>query len=292
VAEQATRSIQVITGPTASGKTARALERAAADPSIEIVNADAVLLYKGFDIGTAKPTAEERARVKHHLIDVLAPAERFSAAEYSKAARTVIREILAKGSTPLIVGGTGFYIDALFYGLMEVTADDESLKEASIQARSEIESEGFDAMLEKLRPIDPELHRQINRERNPIRLERAWQHYYATGEALGEARKRKTEAFEYPPEFEVLLPSRDELWERIERRVEEMFALSWLQEARTLKAQGVTREMPAMTAIGYRELFDVIDAMITLEEARELIIIRTRQYAKRQRTWMKRYLER
>src|SRR3954471_9460152 len=106
--------IIVITGPTASGKTTLALERAASDPTIEIVNADASLLYRGFDIGTAKPDLEIRARVRHHLIDILAPHERVSAADYSNQERAAIREIIARGNTPIVVGGTGFYIDALF----------------------------------------------------------------------------------------------------------------------------------------------------------------------------------
>lgn len=284
------RSVRVITGPTASGKTARALELAASDPSIEIVNADAVLLYNGFDIGTAKPSAEERRRVPHHLIDVLSPAERFSAADFSTAARTAIRDIFQRNKSPLVVGGTGFYIDALFGGLMQVDADEATLQGASRQAREDIAQHGFDTMLERLRNIDPELHRQVNRERNPIRLERAWQHYYATGEPLGEARKRKSEPFEFAPEFTVLLPSRDELWRSIEQRVDRMLAAGWMDEAERLRSEGVTRDMPAMAAIGYRELFDVLDGLLSAEKARELIIIRTRQYAKRQRTWMKRYL--
>jgi tRNA dimethylallyltransferase len=290
--EQPNVPIHVITGPTASGKTARALEVAGIDPTIEIVNADAVLLYKGFDIGTAKPSPEERRHVPHHLIDLLEPTERFSAADFSRVARETIRDILTRGKTPLVVGGTGFYIDALFDGLMLVTADEDSLAEATTRARSEIASLGFDAMLDKLLPIDPILHRQINRERNPIRLERAWQHYYATGEALGEARQRKSEPFEYRPHFEVLLPPRDVLWQRIEARVDQMLQRGWLGEARKLRDSGVTRDMPAMSAIGYREIFDVLDGAITMEDARHTIIIQTRQYAKRQRTWMKRYLTR
>lgn len=283
-------AIQVITGPTASGKTARALELASNDPSIEIVNADAVLLYKGFDIGTAKPSAEERARVPHHLIDTLAATERFSAADYSRVARETIRDILGRGKTPVVVGGTGFYIDALFDGLMLITADEETLASAGVRARNEIEAQGFDTMLGRLLAIDPVLHRQINRERNPIRLERAWQHYYATGEPLGAARQNKSEPFEYCPHFDVLLPPRDVLWERIEHRVDAMLDRGWLDEVRRLRDDGVTRDMPAMMAIGYHELFDVIEGALSLADARERIVIRTRQYAKRQRTWMKRYL--
>jgi tRNA dimethylallyltransferase len=285
-------TIRVITGPTASGKTARALELAATDPSIEIVNADAVLLYRGFDIGTAKPSPEERSRVVHHLIDILEPSQKYTAADYSIIARKCIRETLQRGATPIVVGGTGFYIDALFYGLMTSDIDPKVLSDAGLKAQREIREHGFDVMLERLRPIDPDLHQQITREHNPIRLERAWQHYFATGKALGQARKRTAMPFEYPPAFEVLMPSREVLWHRIEQRIDRMLSSGWLEEVKRLKDSGVTREMPAMFAIGYAELFDVLDGTLSLEDARERTIIRTRQYAKRQRTWMKRYMER
>ncbi len=182
--------ILVITGPTTSGKTEVALNLARSDARIEIVNADASLLYRGFDIGTAKPSKEIIAEIPHHLIDILEPNEQFSAAEYSRRAREVIREIISRGKTPVVVGGTGLYIDALFDGLSSIEIPEEALLAARSRAQNEIEDKGFDAMHEQLRAIDPELYTQIQRERNPIRLERAWSHYYATGEPLGETRKR------------------------------------------------------------------------------------------------------
>ena len=279
----------MITGPTASGKTALALDFASKDSSIEIVSADASLLYRGFDIGTAKPGKEVLDRIPHHLIDILDPSDPFSAADYSRLARTVIREIIMRGKTPVVVGGTGFYIDALFDGIIEVDIPKEELQLAKERTSREIESEGFDAMLDKLRTVDPVLYAQIQRERNPLRLHRAWEHYYATGESLGEARKRIPERFEFLPKYTVLSRPREELWRRIEGRVDSMLASGWLEEAERLKQAGITRDMPAMRAIGYRELFDVLDGIIMLEEARNKIVIRTRQYAKRQVTWMKQY---
>jgi len=265
------------------------MDLARADPSIEIVNADASLLYRGFDIGTAKPPKEILAEIPHHLIDVLEPNEQFSAAEYSKRARECIREIISRGKTPIVVGGTGFYIDALFDGISSIEIPEEELSIARTRAQREITEKGFDAMHEQLRTIDPELYTQIQRERNPIRLERAWAHYYATGEPLGETRKRKPEPFEYMPEFKLLSFPRSELWQRIEARVTDMLSKGWLDEVRGLIQQGITREMPAMRAIGYRELYDVIEGSNNLHDARERIIFRTRQYAKRQVTWMKKY---
>jgi tRNA dimethylallyltransferase len=281
--------ILVITGPTASGKTEVALGLARSDPRIEIVNADASLLYRGFDIGTAKPKKEILAEIPHHLIDILGPNEKFSAAEYSKRAREVIREIISRRGTPVVVGGTGLYIDALFDGLSSIEIPEEELSEARTRAQREIAEKGFDTMHEQLRSIDPELYTQIQRERNPIRLERAWAHYYASGEPLGETRKRVPEPFEHHPTYKVLTVPRPELWQRIEDRIDAMLKGGWLEEAKGLMQRGITREMPAMRAIGYRELFDVIEGKRSLNEARERIIFRTRQYAKRQVTWMKKY---
>lgn len=280
-------SILVITGPTASGKTDAALELAIKDKKIEIVNADASLLYQGFDIGTAKPSRTIRSEIPHHLIDILEPLQNFNAADYFQRAREIIREILQRGKTPIVVGGTGLYIEALFKGLPDFAIPEAALRMAQERARNEIASRGFNAMHEALREIDPDLYRQILREHNPLRLERAWTHYYATGEPLGMARTREPERFEFLPEFRVLNLPRAELWERIEFRVDQMLRNGWLEEAEFLKQHGITREMPAMRAIGYRELFDVLGGTTTLEHARERIIIRTRQYAKRQVTWLR-----
>lgn len=285
-----TTSIRVITGPTASGKTHLALELAAKDPSIEIINADAQLLYKGFDIGTAKPTAEERATVRHHLIDILEPSELFSAADYSSKAREIIREIVAKGKQPIVVGGTGFYIDALFFGLVEANIPEHIAQEVRTRVEQEYKEKGFDTYHALLEPIDPVLYEQIARERNPVRLLRAWEFYYATGNALGEARKVKPEPFEFSPQFEVLQVERSELWKRIELRIEEMLLAGWLDEVGHLLKNGVTTDMPAMRAIGYRELAEVVEGKSQLSEAKGKIIIKTRQYAKRQVTWMKKYV--
>lgn len=282
--------VLVITGPTASGKTDYALKLAEADPTIEIVNADAFLIYRGFDIGTAKPEKEIRARVPHHLIDILEPNEQFNAADYSRLARETIRDIIERQKTPVVVGGTGLYIDALFDGIMSVDLLDGKLEAARERARDEIASNGFEEMLERLRGVDPVLFAQIRREMNPIRLQRAWEHYYATGEPLGETRKQKPEPFEFLPEYKVLDIPRPEIWHRIEQRVEMMIARGWPAEAEQLLRSGVTRDYPAMRAIGYREMFDVAEGLLPLAQARERIVIRTRQYAKRQVTWMKKYL--
>ncbi len=281
--------VEVITGPTASGKTSLALERAKEDSNVEIVNTDAFQLYKGFDIGTAKPSKAIREQIPHHLIDILEPSQRFSAAEYSKQGRDVIRDIISRNKTPIVVGGTGFYIDALFFGLSSIEVDDDLLTSAREKYSNEYEAFGFEAMLTKLSDFDKALFEQVTRERNPIRLERAFIHYYATGTPLGLARQEKPEPFEHEPNYTVLTVERDELLRRIELRVDEMLAAGWLDEVRSLLKRDVTTDVPAMRAIGYSELAEVLSGTMKIEEAREKIIIGTRQYAKRQTTWMKRY---
>jgi tRNA dimethylallyltransferase len=281
--------IEVITGPTASGKSALAIKRAEDNPKIEIVNADASLLYKGFDIGTAKPSIDIRSKIPHHIIDILQPNVRFNAADYSKIARDTIRKIIQNGSIPLVVGGTGFYIDALFFGLASLEADEDKLEEARKLVGKEMAEFGFDEMHKRLQVIDPDLYHQIARERNPRRLERAWEYYYATGIALGEARKVKSEPFEHEPTFTVIDVEREDLRNRISIRIDEMLASGWLDEVKHLLKIGVNTEMPAMNAIGYRELAAVIISGKKANEAHEEILIRTRQYAKRQETWMKKY---
>jgi tRNA dimethylallyltransferase len=282
-------NIRVITGPTASGKSAFALEIARRDTSIEIVNADASLLYTGFDIGTAKPSRLEREEIPHHLIDILRPNETFSAADYSSQARVTIQDIILRGKTPLVVGGAAFYIDALFDGLSTTEVSQDTLEAARERYEEELAEVGFDAMHLKLEPVDKILFDQITREQNPRRLQRAWEFYYATGKPLGEARQEKPDAYEHQPKFTVLLPERGELQKRIEQRVDEMLAAGWLSEVKELLASGVAVEMPAMKAIGYRTLAEVLRAEKQLSQAREEIIIQTRQYAKRQVTWMKKY---
>jgi tRNA dimethylallyltransferase len=283
------QKIEVITGPTASGKTSLAMQRADEDPNVEIVNADASLLYRGFDIGTAKPSKEVRQRIPHYLIDVLNPSERFNAADYAKTARETIKKIVENGKTPIVAGGTGFYIDALFFGISVAGADEKKSEDARAVVAREMKESGFDSMHERLRNIDPQLYEQIARERNPRRLERAWEFYYATGIPLGEARKNKAEPFEFEPSFILIEVEREELHKNIVRRVNDMLEAGWVKEVEQLLGSGVTIDMPAMNAIGYRELSAVLQGGKTLELAREEIVIRTRQYAKRQVTWMKRY---
>ncbi len=281
--------IEVITGATASGKTALVLERAAADPKIEIVNADAFQLYRHFDIGTAKPSKRVQESIPHHLIDILDATERYTAAEYSRAGQNAIRDIISRGNTPIVVGGTGFYIDALFFGISGIDVSEDVLEEARNRYKQEFKELGYEKMFNNLLTFDPSLYKQVEREKNPIRMKRAYEHFYASGIPLGVAREMKPEPFEHEPKCTVMNVPREELHQRIEVRIDEMLALGWLGEVKRLLESGITTEMPAMRAIGYKELADVATERMDLIDARKQIIIRTRQYAKRQVTWMKRY---
>lgn len=288
MAVETAQRIEVITGPTASGKTALALSRAQADDSIEIVNADAFQVYRGFDIGTAKTSLATRKQIPHHLIDIADPQESYNAGQYAHDAREAIENILIRDKKPLVVGGSGLYIDALFYGISSLAIDEEAKGAAIRKYRSELQEEGFAVLHERLKDIDPDLYAQIAREQNPLRLERAWVHYYATGTPLGEARKDR-HTFRHIPYFTVLLPEREELRARIADRVDAMLEAGWLGEVVALLKHGVTKDMQAMRAIGYKEVADLADGKLTLGQTREMIITQTRQYAKRQITWMKRY---
>ena len=283
------QQIEVITGPTCSGKTVMALLQAAVDPTIEVINADASLLYRGFDIGTAKPSQEIRSRVRHHIVDILEPSEFYSASDYTKLARSIIRTMVLEGKKPLVVGGTGFYIDALFFGLASLEVDENVLQDARLRVEREMKDFGFDMMLKRLEDVDPIMHQQVSREKNPRRLERAWEYFYAADKPLGEARQQKSEPFEFAPSFTLLDLEREDLRIRIANRIDEMLDSGWLKEVESLLGRGIVQGMPAMKAIGYHELTDVIYGVSDVASARLKIINRTRQYAKRQVTWMKRY---
>jgi tRNA dimethylallyltransferase len=286
--------IPVLCGPTASGKTALsiqlALETTAASPLLEIISADAMMVYKNMDVGTAKPTLEERATVPHHLIDLLEPNTDFSVAEWVRAAENAIAEILERGCVPFVVGGTGFYIRALSQGLPSTPPSDP---EAMARLEVELKAQGLDAMIAELGAASFE--DAARAERNPRRVLRALEILRGTGQAPKD--------FEpIPPKYQfekvVLLPPRVELEKRIELRTKTMLEHGLIEETRALipifTRDG--RRATSFQAIGYKQALDyllgVVDEAgeryeITLEEVERRINIATLQYAKRQETWFK-----
>jgi tRNA dimethylallyltransferase len=269
--------IPVLAGPTASGKTALALELAQHFP-IEIISADAMMVYKGMDTGTAKPTLEERAAVPHHLLDVVTPDQPFNVADYVRLAEQAIRDVLECNKIPLVVGGTGFYIRALSDGLPTVPEVDEAVQAG---LRQRLENEGLEKLLRELESVSPTDSKRT--ERNPRRVIRALEIIQRTGKTPSDFPMTKP-AFTY--DKVILAPSTEDLRPRIEARTEKMFASGLVEEVIQL-----FRHYPnlptAKQAIGYKEVVDFLAGQISLEAAKAAVTLATIQYAKRQRTWFR-----
>ena len=274
----------VITGPTATGKTALAVALAKRLHT-EIISADSMQVYTGMDIGTAKPTVEERQDIVHHLLDVCPPEEAFSAARYVELATPIAERLLAEGKTPIIAGGTGQYIDALLKG--EEFSAFSGARRSELQAR--LDAEGIDPLLADLQRIDPDRTATLA-PNDHKRILRALEVFYETGETITahDARSKSR-----PPKFAahtfvLQYAARTDLYERINRRVDEMLDMGLVDEIKGLLAQGIPPTATAMQAIGYKELIPPILSGEDLGEAVELLKQRSRNYAKRQLTWHRR----
>jgi tRNA dimethylallyltransferase len=280
------KRVIVIGGPTASGKTELGIAVALATGG-EIVSADSMQIYKGMDIGTAKASEEEQMQVAHHMIDVADPRENYSVARYVEEASECCDKLLQEGKIPVIVGGTGLYIDSLLAGRsFGQQAADESLRKA---LNEEYETEGGEKLLEKLRSFDPERAALLH-PADKKRIVRPMEVYYLSGETITE-HDRKTR--EIPPRYEaaVFIPGfhdRALLYERIDRRVGEMIRSGLFEEVKTLLDSGIPAGATAMQAIGYKEAVDVVYGRISAEEAADRIRQASRRYAKRQITWFAR----
>ncbi len=272
-----------IVGPTATGKSALAL-RLAERQGGEIVNADALQVYRGFDIGTAKPSPDERRRVPHHLLDILDPHESFSAGEFARRAHRVIDEIQLRRRLPIVVGGSGLYLRALVDGISPIPPVDPRWRE---QLQRRLASEGVDTLRAELRRLDPATAQRLA-PADTQRLLRALEVAHGTGRALSAWIEEKPSGKGLDAEWIGLTLPRGLLYDRIADRVERMLAAGWVEEVRRLLAAGLTPSLPAFQAIGYRELSAHVAAETTLEEATRRIVRATRRYAKRQMTWFRR----
>lgn len=273
--------VAFIVGPTGVGKTSLSLEIAEA-LNAEIISADSRYLYRGMDIGTAKPTQEELARVPHYLVDVADINENWSLAEFHQAAVTAMDRILDKGKMPLIVGGTGQYIRALIEG-WEVPArpPEPALRETLTKWSEEI---GGYELHRRLVMLDPEAALLID-HRNVRRTIRALEVIFHTGELFSKQRNRKPIGFVY--KMAGLNRPRVELYKRIDERIEAMIASGFVDEVRYLLDQGYSLENPPMSAIGYKEMITFLNDDCTLEESVVGIKKRTRQFVRRQANWFK-----
>ncbi|MBQ7391634.1 MAG: tRNA (adenosine(37)-N6)-dimethylallyltransferase MiaA [Clostridia bacterium] len=275
--------ILAVVGPTASGKTAVSVELARRLGG-EVVSCDSMQVYRRMNIGTAKPTEEEKRGVSHHLIDVVEPDAPFSCAEYVTAASEAVKEIASRGKLPILCGGTGLYLDRFLCGEMEETHADEGLR-ASLFAFAE--SEGVEALHARLREVDSESADAIH-PNNVKRVVRALEIYEQTGIPKSEF-DRRSQAGESPYDAVVVglyYPNREVLYERINRRVDIMIEDGLLEETKQLSDEGVFDvNLTAAQAIGYKELLGYLDGSETLSEATENLKTATRRYAKRQLTW-------
>ncbi len=273
----------IIGGPTAIGKTKIGI-KIAKEFGGEIVNADSRQIYKDFDIGTGKPNEKEFKEVKHHLFSFLDGNQRFSAYDYMKLASEIIFNLIKKKKIPIVVGGTGLYIHSLLYGLFPEGKRDENLRE---KIKSEGEENGWDFLYKKLENIDPEYAKKINKN-DKIRIIRALEVYYKTGKSLTENFKSTESPLKelYPIKIFVN-EKRNTLYEKINKRVVQMFKEGLIEEVKKLTALGYNEHSPAFQSIGYRYAISYIRGEIEKEKAIELMQRDTRHYAKRQIVWFK-----
>ena len=276
-----------ITGPTATGKT-----RLGVDLSLElngeVISCDSMQVYRGMDIGTAKATEEEMRGVPHHMLDVVSPKESYSVGRYVQEAGAWAEDIAQRGKMPVVVGGTGLYMDSLVRGIdfAESPGDDSLRRELEGIGRSR----GGEALLDMLKEFDPEAAACIH-PNNLKRIIRAIEIYRLTGKTItrhDEESRLRPDAFE-AVRIVLSFEDREKLYERIDRRVDIMMERGLLEEVRALLEGGLSRESTAMAAIGYKELAEYLDGECSLEDAVQRIKQGSRRYAKRQLTWFRRY---
>ena len=284
-----TPKILVITGPTASGKTWLAVELAKAHNG-EVVSADSMQIYRRMDIGTAKPTREEMGGVPHHMLDVADPEEDFSVARYVDMAARCVENVLSRGRLPILAGGTGLYIDSLLSGRTFAAFDGRGSLREELETR--FAREGGQALLTELAQVDPDAAARLH-PNDAKRIIRALEVWRTTGKTIT---RHNEETRVLPPRYSALtltldFERREDMWERIDRRVDRMMADGLAEEVRALLDSGVPERCTAMQAIGYKEMACALRGDGDVRAAAEEIKLRSRQYAKRQRTWFRRNRE-
>lgn len=279
------KPLVILTGPTAVGKTALSI-KLASEIGGEIISADSMQVYRQMDIGSAKIKPEEMDGIPHHLIDILEPEEEFNVCLFEKLALEAMEQIYERGHIPVVVGGTGFYIQALLYQI------DFTEEETDTAFRDKLwqlgEEKGNHYLHELLRKVDPESAEEIH-ENNRKRVIRALEFYENSGKPISthnKEQRQKTSA--YNSCYFVLTDDRKKLYERIESRVDQMLSKGLVDEVRTLKEQGCNASMVSMQGLGYKEILEYLDGRCSLLEAVEKIKKETRHFAKRQLTWFRR----
>ena len=278
-------NIVCIAGPTASGKTALAVALAK-EVNGEVVSCDSMQVYKGMDIGTAKPTVEEMEGIPHHMLSVAEPDEDFSVSRYCEMAAPIVDDIVARGKVAIIAGGTGLYMDSLIRGNAFAPFPSTGVRE---KLEAQADAEGMEAMLGWLKSIDPEAAARLHLS-DRKRIIRALEVYLETGETIT-AHNIKTQAI--PPRYTPLwlgldFAQRSDLYHRIDLRVGLMLQMGLIEEIRALLDAGIPEKTTAMQAIGYKEFIAALEGNCTIEEAADQVRQSSRRYAKRQLTWFRR----
>lgn len=278
-------NIVCIAGPTASGKTALAVALAK-EVNGEVVSCDSMQVYKGMDIGTAKPTVEEMEGIPHHMLSVAEPDEDFSVSRYCEMAAPIVDDIVSRGKVAIIAGGTGLYMDSLIRGNAFAPFPSTGVRE---KLEAQADAEGMEAMLHWLESIDPEAAARLHLS-DRKRIIRALEVYLETGETIT-AHNRKTQAI--PPRYTPLwlgldFAQRSDLYRRIDLRVGLMLQMGLIDEIRSLLDAGIPKKNTAMQAIGYKEFIAALEGKCTIEEAADQVRQSSRRYAKRQLTWFRR----
>lgn len=279
------KNIICIAGPTASGKTALAVALAK-ELNGEVVSCDSMQVYKHFNIGTAKPTQKEMQGIPHHMLDVAQPDENFSVSRYCKMATPIVDDIISRGKTAIIAGGTGLYMDSLIRGNSFAPYPSTGMRE---KLEAQADAEGMEAMLALLHSIDPDTAQRLHLS-DRKRIIRALEVYYETGETIT-AHNMKTQ--QIPPRYDPVWfgledADRSDLYARIDSRVDKMLADGLIEEIRHLLTMGIPEKCTAMQAIGYKEFIDALKGNCSIEDAAAQVKQASRHYAKRQLTWFRR----
>ena len=279
------KPLVILTGPTAVGKTALSIRLAKAIGG-EIISADSMQVYRGMDIGSAKIRPEEMQGVPHYMIDELSPDEEFHVVRFQQMAKHYMQQIYDHGHIPVVVGGTGFYIQALLYDIDFTEHSGDSEYRRKLEAIAD--EKGAEYLHQKLAEVDPKSALDIHAN-NVKRVIRALEFYQETGTRISEHNEQERQkSSPYQFAYFVLNDKREQLYQKIDHRIDIMLKDGLLEEVRTLKAKGYTRNMVSMQGLGYKEILDYLDGEISLEEAIYRIKRDTRHFAKRQITWFKR----
>ena len=284
--KQKKQIIPFIVGPTAVGKTATAIELAGQLDG-EIISIDSRQVYRGMDVGTAKPTLKQQTKIPHHLIDILEPTKQISAGAYREMALTTVADIQSRGRLPIFVGGSGMYVKSVVQGLFQESVTDKSVRE---KIQTELNKKGIAELYNRLIDIDPEL--AVKTHLNDIkRITRALEIYEITEKPPSEHYKDQQIDPPFPYRIFVLTMEREQLYQRINARVEQMIADGLVEEAQSLLDSGLRKNLDSLLTLGYQEVIGYLDGNCSYDEMVENIKRNTRRYAKRQLTWFRNQLE-